>query len=400
MDRASSRKATRLGLAIAAWLRRPWRIDRFIRQLVAILRAEAAPVMRPKEPPFEPPFPQIGADHVVTGPSEIRWINSVVRAHTGEPNPICVIGSERFTRALASAFPVITCRPDNWRVVCDTADPVALMVESTRNDASTAWRYRLASYPHGVSVGSRDIEAITSWFEARGAPTIFAYTDERRNLPRYEGAARHFRVVWCASQQQADVFARLGLKPDAWFVAPAATTPPAAEAMDRRRNILVLVDTEQVSEGRYEAAVGKLISLGLDHEEVLVGPQLIGESRGWESRRLVTRDFDVARIAGQYDKCLVLTGQSPAESGWVFDSLAVGTPVLSFQSSDREIFPRDAVVPLGAGISTPTPQTTRDELREYVATEHTYEHRLKAILLSIGADETVEALFRNVRSRR
>jgi len=380
-------------MALASWLRKPWHVGHLMRALISIVRKVPSHDSPPQALDFEPPFPDVSAGISITkGPTEIEWIRSALQPYGGEPNPLFVVGSARLAAAISSSMPVVTGRADNWRAVCESAQLMALLGESTRDPVPCSWRYRILAYPHAVSIGSRDLEALSTWFSAQGAPTIFAYTEDRRHVAVYEWAARHFDVVWCLTEEHADAFIQVGLAPSSVYVAPPATDPPPV-AWEQRDGILVVVDTETTSRQTFEAAVGELETRGFEHEEVVLAPPLPYMSDpSWAALDLVSpADIDVGRVAARFDKSLILGGRPIAECGWVLDSLAAGTPVISIGMERPAYLPDGAIVSL-ADLATPTPPQSRKELRRFVSDHHTYRKRLQDIIEHLGSPELANRL--------
>ncbi len=370
--------------------------------------------------PFDPIRiqPAVAPSGVPPVPDSRVAAERAILARSSRPAPrrplaslrVALIADDRLMAGLAPDCRLAPVRPDDWARAFEAERPDLLLVESAVRGGRGAWEYRVGSYPHPSSIGSRELGAAARWCADHDVPVVFWNTRDPVRSDTWEDAARLADWVFTVAPESAARYeAMTGRRAAGVDVLPAAIQPslhwpdpsaPADEAgpllagigepawrLDRREALVGLAEAAVARRATiWDAAWGTTERPDLP-PAVLAAPRAFEPVEGLPARYRRHPAVVVASAS---------PGVVPAE---LVEALACGRPVLSaavpvaraaFGDLVTDLDPADAAA-IGAALDRllddpgARVRAERDGLR--LAVRHgTYRDRLATIARTVGLD--------------
>ncbi len=312
-------------------------------------------------------------------------------------------------------------QPDSWRNALRDRRPDLLFVESAWNGNDGAWRLAMTA-PEAPSLELRDLVA---WCRAEGIPTVFWNKEDPPNYHRFLETARLFDQVLTVDAGRIPDYerdlghSRIGLLP---FGAQPRIHTPVRHGAGRRREVAFagsyFADKHDERRRQMEYVLEPALPLGLE-----VFSRMAGRDPRYQFPRRysgsLVGSLPYERMLGAYTAYKVflnvnsVTGSPTMCARRLFELSAAQTPVLSGPAASIEPFFGDTV-----RVTRDAEQTDRElrallqhedhrdrlGLRAHrrVHDEHTYGHRVDAVLASVGLatprpDRSVSAVVPTMR---
>ena len=305
--------------------------------------------------------------------------------------------------------------PRSWREVLEERPPHLLLVESAWAGFGDTWRFQVQNLGRRPEIVPRyALPEVVAWCCARGIPTAFYNKEDPPNFAHFVDAARLFDVVLTSDADCIPAYRR-HLGHQRVFALPFAAQPRLHNPVwaGPRDGAVAFAGTwyRERHTRRQDAAAAILrpaLEFGLhiyDRMAASDDPQY-----EWPAayRAALRGRLPYARMLTAYKRYKAfLNINSVADSPTmfarrVFELLACGTPVISSPSRGIVALLGDDVVLLSEDEATTRRHLERllgdDEYRERLAwrgqrrvfAEHTYAHRLAAVLDAVGLRSAAE----------
>lgn len=304
---------------------------------------------------------------------------------------------------------LIPFTPKNWRSVLEEHNPDLLLIESAWSGLEDSWSFQLRDFgKRGDVVKYYALRDIVSWCRRREIPTVFYNKEDPPNFDVFIDAAKLFDYVFTSDANCIPDY-RKHVGHARVFALPFAAQPQIHYpilAADRTGSVCFAGTWyRHRHSNRRESAESILrpaLEFGLDIFDRMAHSK--NESYRWPEvfQAAVRGALSYAEMVNAYKRYKVflninsVTNSPTMFSRRVFELLACGTPVISAYSEGIEKLLGGDVVLMSRDETTTRALLDRvlrdDEFRERLSlrgqrkvfSEHTYGHRLNAILETIG----------------
>ena len=197
-------RVVRVAMTIRRAARNPRSIPSFPSELWRALRAPLDPIRIPT---------RSAEGSRVAG--EVRTsVAQAILERERNPSPVrrprdlrvAIVADQRLIDGFGAACRIVELRPDHWREQLEAEQPDLLIVGSAWQGNGGAWRYRVATHAHPLSIGLRDLTAVTNWCTTHGVPTVFWNTEDPIRTDRFFEAASRVDWIFTVAPTRVDAY--------------------------------------------------------------------------------------------------------------------------------------------------------------------------------------------------
>ncbi|MCH7379964.1 MULTISPECIES: glycosyltransferase [Acinetobacter] len=301
-------------------------------------------------------------------------------------------------------------RPDNWYYLMQRDNPDFIFVESAWKGKGASWQYRIAKYNHPLGSELDDMLAIS---KEKNIPTVFWNKEDPVHFDHFIHNAKKFDYVFTTAEEAIQLYQKIGCKnvyalP---FAAEKSLHNPIGSAKriekicfagsyyanrfkDRENDQLMLLQAaEKFGLEIYDRNYN---STALDFRfPGTLANSVIG-SLGYEELCQKHKEYKIFLNVNSVPNSKTMFSRR------IFELLACGTPVVSTKSIGiEEILGKDIVwvvdTPEQAEEAIHTLMTDKQEWKRRslagirsIFKKHTYDHRFREILNTIGLANCIE----------
>ncbi|MEW6198377.1 MAG: glycosyltransferase [Planctomycetota bacterium] len=312
---------------------------------------------------------------------------------------------------------VYTFTPGSWREMLEEQPPHLLLIESAWAGFGDTWRFQVRNLGLRPEIVPRyALPEVVAWCRARGIPTAFYNKEDPPNFAHFIDAARLFDFVFTSDADCLPAYRRQ-LGHERVFALPFAAQPRLHNPVwaGPRDGAVAFAGTwYRERHARRQDAAPAILRPALEFGLHIYDRMAASDDPQYEwpaaYRPALRGRLSYARMLTAYKRYKVfLNINSVADSPTmfarrVFELLACGTPVISSPSRGIVELLGEDIVLLSADEATTRRHLERllgdEEYRERLSlrgqrrvfAEHTYAHRLAAILDTVGLRPAAEIL--------
>jgi hypothetical protein len=280
---------------------------------------------------------------------------------------------------------LVTLRPDNWKEILTDAKPALFLLESAPIEDQGTWKYKLGGFPAHEGGG---IEGLVNFLKERGVPSLYWTHDHASDL-KTDASKTH-------------LFDRAVTLPHA--VQPNIHNPLNGNVRNLDVCYAGSVNGALIQSGAMEVVLDPALTYGLHIYDDQFGSTGIGTDKVRFPSKYQTHvkgRLNFTEMVQVYRKYKVFLNPDSAFKGSsaiprrVFELLASGTPVIANHTRELDELPGNIIFLTDSKEQTRTHlelllndriSWLRSSIRgiRYVMEFHTYRHRLKELLSTVG----------------